>query len=792
MDRYSLKKLEFHKIKEMLETLCETPLGLHHVRELEPSTDINEILKAQAETTEAVNAKRLSPDLSLAGVSDLTPFLRRAAIGGVLEPSELLLIRDTLAAAGRVKEEILRCGADILPRLRSRAAALNECRHLQERIDACILPEGEIADAASAELMKLRRQIRTLEVKARSQLEEFLTRPEWLRYLQEPIYTMRGDRYVLPVKQEFRNQFPGIVHDQSASGATVFMEPLSLVNTMNELAAVKAAARREELRVLEELTRLVAADHERIRENMRLLGEIDFIFAKGALSERMKGRQPEIKEDGWLEIRGGRHPLLRGEVVPLNIYLGRDFDCLIITGPNTGGKTVALKTVGLLALMAQAGLHVPADEGTVFPCFLDIFADIGDEQSIEQSLSTFSGHMTNIVRILQKAEKGTLVILDELGAGTDPEQGASLGMAILEYLMKKGALILATTHYSELKVFAHAQPRAENASVEFDSVTLKPTYRLSIGVPGESNAFEIASRLGLAPEIIERAKSLMRPEQRELSELIRHLKEDHHAALTARNEAENLRAEAERLRNKLRQEEERIREKEKQILAKAAEEARELLRTARREAEQLIRSLREEQKKQQEIQERISIHQARQRLNEITDKIEERIEEIEEQLVNTQGEPLTDVKPGELVAIPRLGQQGYVLEKPDENGNVVVQVGAVKLKLPLLELRRGREGVKRQESSAFKSSVAIGQSANVPAEYDFRGQRAEEALANLDKYLDAAYLAGIPKVTLIHGKGTGVLRDVVQKYLAKHPFVASFRPGAYHEGGTGVTIVQFK
>ncbi|MGB9792944.1 MAG: endonuclease MutS2, partial [Thermacetogeniaceae bacterium] len=424
MDRYSLKKLEFHKIKEMLETLCETPLGVHHVRELEPSADINEVLEAQAETTEAVKAKRLSPDLSLAGISDLTPFLRRAAIGGVLEPNELLMIRDTLAAAGRVKEGILRISADI-PRLRSRAAALNECSQLQERIGACILPEGEIADAASAELAKLRRQMRSLEAKARSQLEEFLTRPEWLRYLQEPIYTMRGERYVLPVKQEFRNQFPGIVHDQSSSGATVFMEPLSLVSTMNELAAVKAAARREELRVLEELTKLVAAEHERIGENLKILGEIDFIFAKGALSERMKGRQPEIKDDGWIEIRGGRHPLLQGEVVPLNIHLGKDFDCLIITGPNTGGKTVALKTVGLLALMAQAGLHVPADEGTVFPCFMDIFADIGDEQSIEQSLSTFSGHMTNIVRILQKAGKGTLVILDELGAGTDPEQGAS-------------------------------------------------------------------------------------------------------------------------------------------------------------------------------------------------------------------------------------------------------------------------------------------------------------------------------------------------------------------------------
>lgn len=790
MDRYSLKKLEFHKIKEMLEALCQTPLGVPCVRALEPSTDINKILETQAETTEAVDAKRLNPDLSLAGVSDLTSFLRRAAIGGVLEPHELLLIMDTLAAAGRVKAGILRINAD-LPHLRARAVALNECSQLQERIGTCILPEGEIADAASAELAKLRRQIKALEAKARSQLEEFLTKPEWLRFLQEPIYTMRGDRYVVPVKQEYRNQFPGIVHDQSASGATVFMEPLSLVRTMNELAAAKTAAQREELRVLEELTRLVAADHDSISENLRLLGELDFIFARGLLSEKMKGWAPEIMEDGWLEIRGGRHPLLQGKVVPLDIHLGKDFDCLIITGPNTGGKTVALKTVGLLALMAQAGLHVPAREGTVFPCFMDIFADIGDEQSIEQSLSTFSGHMTNIVRILHKAGKGTLVILDELGAGTDPEQGASLGMAILEYLMKKGALVLVTTHYSELKVFAHTQPRAENASVEFDSITLKPTYRLAIGVPGESNAFEIASRLGLSPEIVERARSFMRPEQRELSELIRHLKEDQYAASTARTEAESMRTEVEQLRNRLKQEEERIREKEKQILAKATEEARELLRTARREAEQLILSLREEQRKQQ-IQERLkSAQQARERLNELTGKIEDKIEEIEEQAISSQGEPVADVRPGDLVAVPRLGKHGYVIEKPDDNGNAMVQIGAVKLKLPLTELRRGREEIKK-DIPRLRSSVTIGQSAGVSPEYDFRGQRVEEALAGLDKYLDAAYLAGISRVTLIHGKGKGVLRDVVQKYLAKHPFVASFRPGTYQEGGTGVTIVQFK
>ncbi len=787
MDRYSLKKLEFHKIKEMLEAFCQTPLGIPHVRDLEPSSDMEEILRAQAETTEAVHARRLNPDLTLAGISDLAPFLRRAAIGGVLEPHELLLCKDTLAATAKIKQGILQINME-LPYLRSRAAALEECRQLRDKINFCILPEGDVADDASVELAKLRRQIRNLEAKARTQLEEILAKPDWLRFLQEPIYTMRGDRYVVPVKQEYRHQFPGIVHDQSASGATVFMEPLPLVKTMNELAATRAAAHQEELRVLEELSRLVAVYHDEIGKSLKLLGELDFIFAKGHLSEKMKGQAPQFSENGWLELRGGRHPLLQGEVVPLDLHLGRDFDCLIITGPNTGGKTVALKTVGLLALMAQSGLHVPAGDGTVFPCFMDVFADIGDEQSIEQSLSTFSGHMTNIIRILQKAGKGTLVILDELGAGTDPEQGASLGMAILECLMQKGALIIATTHYSELKVFAHSQPRAENASVEFDSVTLRPTYRLAIGVPGESNAFEIASRLGLPTEVVERARTFLRPEQRELSELIQHLKEDQFAALTARTEAERLKTEVQQLRNKLKQEEERVREKEKQILAKAAEEGRELLRTARREAEQLIRSLREEQRKQP-VQERLRIaHQARERLNELAGKIEEK---IGEQVSLPQGEPVGDVKPGDLVAVPRFNQQGYVLDHPDSSGNVMVQIGALKLKLPLAELRQGRQEIK-QDAHSTRRSGTIEQNAAVSPEFDLRGQRVEDALENVDKYLDAAYLAGIQKVTLIHGKGTGVLRDVVQKYLAKHPFVASFRLGTYQEGGTGVTIVHFK
>lgn len=786
MDKYSLKKLEFHKVKEMLDACCQTPLGLPYVRELEPLNDSEDILQAQAETTEAVHVARVLPELSFAGIADLAPFLRRATIGGILEPRDLSLCGETLRSAGKIKRDILQVNKE-LPYLQARAAGLEECQPLQEKVSACILPDGEIADHASPELARLRRQIRSLEVKARGQLDEILTKQDWVKYLQEPIYTVRGDRFVVPVKQEHRNQFPGLVHDQSASGATIFMEPLPLVRLMNDLASARSAARREEMKILEELTRLVAIYHDEIRETLKLLGELDFIFAKGSLSEKLKASAPRFSEDGCLVLRRGRHPLLRGEVIPLDLHLGGDFDCLVITGPNTGGKTVALKTVGLLACMAQSGLHVPAADGTVFPFLHNVFADIGDEQSIEQSLSTFSGHMTNIVRILRDAGKGSLVILDELGAGTDPEQGASLGMAILEYLLQKGALIIATTHYSELKVFAHTRSRVENASVEFDSRTLRPTFRLAIGVPGESNAFEIAGRLGLSQEVINRARTFLSPEQRELSDLIKHLKEDQYAASTARTEAERLQAELEQLRSKMKREEGKLREKEKKILAQATEEARELVQVARREAEHLIRTLREEQRHLDLPEKLQSARQARQKISDLSGKIAEKTEET---VLLPEGGVISVVKPGDQVAVPRFNAEGYVLNQPDANGEVMVQVGVMKLKLPLSELRESRREEKPRHR--FIKASAVEQDAAVAPELHFRGQRVDEALENVDRYLDTAYLAGIPQVTLIHGKGTGVLRDAVQKYLAKHPFVASFRLGTYHEGGTGVTVVRFK
>ncbi len=789
MDRYSLKKLEFNKVKEMLEAACRTPLGIPQVRNLEPvGESAEEILRSQAETSEAVYLLRLQPDLSFDNIHDLAPFLKRAAVGGILEPRELLLCRDTLAAAEKIKHEFLELRKNF-PYLGARAADLAECKPLQDKINLCLLPGREIADSASPALARLRHQIRNLEEKARCQLDEILTKPEWSRFLQEPIYTVRGDRYVVPVKQEHRNQFPGLIHDQSASGATVFMEPLPLVRLMNELASVRAAAHQEELRILEELTKLVAVYHDEIQLNLKLLGELDFIFAKGRLSVKLKGREPQFTEESFLQLRRARHPLLKGEVVPLDIRLGKDFDCLVITGPNTGGKTVALKTVGLLVLMAQAGLHIPVAEGTVLPFLQNVFADIGDEQSIEQSLSTFSGHMKNIARILQEAGNECLVLLDELGAGTDPEQGAALGMAILEHLMQQGALTIATTHYSELKVFAYVRERAENACVEFDSQTLQPTFRLSIGVPGESNAFEIARRLGLPPGVVERARNFLKPEQRELSELIQHLKEDQTAASTARDEAEQLRLEVEQLRNKMKREEEKLRKKEKEILTKAAWEARELVRSARREAEQLICTLREEQRKLG-VQERLKSAQAvRGKLRDLAGSIEEKLDEAR---FLPPGEVAKDLKPGDRVEIPRFNQQGVVLNKPAPEGEVQVQVGALKVNLPMTELRRSLTKEKPQFKSAPAGSESLAHKAAVAPELDFRGLRVEEALEKVDKYLDAAYLAGLTRVSLIHGKGTGVLREAIRDYLSKHPFVASYRSGGYYEGGTGVTVVDFK
>ncbi len=627
----------------------------------------------------------------------------------MLEPRDLLLCRQTLAAAGRIRHALARVQHD-LPHLQGYAARIQDCQPLQEKIDACILPEGEIADSASPDLARLRQQIRSLENRARSQLDDVLTRPEWQKYLQEPIYTVRGDRYVVPVKQECRNQFPGIVYDQSGSGATVFMEPLPLVSVMNDLAVSRSQARPGGTADPGAASRLLAAYHDEIRSDLEILGLLDFAFAKARLSMKMKGHQPEFSDEGCVVLRGGRHPLLKGNVVPLDLRLGREFDCLVITGPNTGGKSVSLKTLGLLGLMAQAGLHIPAGDGTVLPVFTDIYADIGDEQSIEQSLSTFSGHMSNIARILRGAEDacrvsgrgcGCLVLLDELGAGTDPEQGAALGMAILRNLMRSGALVVATTHYSELKVFAHTEERAENASVEFDSETLRPTYKLSIGTPGESNAFEIAGRLDLLPEVIEQARAFLRPEQRQLADLIRHLKEDQAAASEARREAEHLSADARQVQARIRDEEERLRQKERDVLARAAREAQDLVRAARSEAEQLIRTLREEQRSASLEERRQAALAARSRLAGVSDRIEEQIASI---LPEPAGEVVESVKSGDLVVIPRFNAEGYVLEGANGGSDVLVQVGALKVNLPLHELRKG---AKQKQAGTFSNQGPV-------------------------------------------------------------------------------------
>ncbi len=796
MDRYSLKKLEFHKIKEMLESDCRTPLGPPLVRALEPSSDPVEIGRWQEETSEAATLLRILPSLGFEGISDLTPQLRRAAIGGVLEPRELLLCRQTLAVAERIKQELAGYDKE-QPCLQGYASGIDVCEPLQERIDACVLPDGEVADSASPELARLRRQIRDVEARARSQLDDILSKPEWLRFLQEPLYTVRGDRYVVPVKQEYRSHFPGLVHDQSGSGATVFMEPLPLVNLMNDLAAARGAAHAEELRILEQLSGLVAAYQDELRTDMELLALLDFTFAKGRLSLRQRGRQPAFGDDRRVDLRGGRHPLLQGEVVPVDLKLGKDFDCLVITGPNTGGKTVALKTLGLLILMAQAGLHIPAGEGTVLPFFNNVYADIGDEQSIEQSLSTFSGHMKNIVHILQGVSGSTpveqrpgqlsLVLLDELGAGTDPEQGAALGMAILLALMQLGALVMASTHYSELKLFAYSEERAENASVEFDSKTLRPTYRLITGVPGESNAFEVAGSLGLQPEVLSRARGFLSPEQRQLADLIRQLREDQAAASEARREAEHLSAEARQLQARHKEEEERLRQRERDTLAKATQEAQELVRMARSEAEQLIRALREEQRRSGLDERRQAALVARSKLSALSEQIEERVSAI---TPVSGGEPPDGVKIGDPVFIPRFNTEGCVLEEQNSGGDVLVQVGALKVTLPVKELRKTARS--QQERSFSFQSPSLEQAAGVSTELHLRGLRVEDALEQVDKYLDTAYLAGLPRVSLIHGKGTGALRDALRRYLAQHPFVDSFRSGGHYEGGTGVTVVTFK
>ncbi|MBR0448280.1 MAG: endonuclease MutS2 [Peptococcaceae bacterium] len=786
MNPLTLRKLEYEKIVEMVTAECSSSLGKTKAADMMPVTDYDQILAWQQETSEGVTVRRMEPNIPLGGLADLSRQIRKAQIGGVLEPEEFLQLLDMLKACKRMSHFFLeRKRTYEIPRLEWWAGQITQLPELEREIDDVIAPEAVVRDSASNELLSVRRKINTLKNRIRERLEHIVRSETSSKYLQDALVTIRNDRYVVPVKQEYRSQIPGIIHDQSASGATLFIEPMAVVEMNNDLRKAYSTERDEVARILQELSAKLMPYVEDLAYNMEVLAQIDFIFAKARLSEKMNAVEPKLKSTPELNIIKARHPLIDAKkVVPLSISLGQEFDSVIITGPNTGGKTVTLKTVGLFALMAQSGLHIPAEVGSEMGIFHGIYADIGDEQSIEQSLSTFSSHMTNIVRFLPEIDYNSLVLLDELGAGTDPSEGAALAISILDDILHKGGKIVATTHYSELKAYAFDEPRVQNASVEFDVETLRPTYRLLIGVPGKSNAFEIAGKLGIHSHIIEQARGMISKEEQDVAGLIASLETSNILAEQKKQEAEDKLQEIQAQLAALEAERAQLVESTEKIRMKAEAEALDIIREARRESEEILKELRQMQldnaKAQAEAQEK------RKKLSEQEDKLAEKLNKGPK-IVSGK---VTKVKLGEEVYIPKFTQHGAVLSLPDKKGNLQVQVGIMKVTVNLEELQQSAKPKETGKTMVHKISSA--KTENISSELDLRGLLVEEALDKVDKYLDDAYLSSLAQVRIIHGKGTGALRSAVRDQLKHHRHVKTHYFGSFHEGGDGVTVVELK
>ena len=780
----TMRVLEFTRIREMLAEGALTEAGAEKCRALVPMDDLQQVLDAQAETEEATVILHYIGGHPMAAFPDVRPALGICEKGGTLSAGMLLSVAEMLRAA-RAARDALVTDRENTPILRGKAEGLFTARNLEKDITDAILSEDEIADRASSELMNIRRHLRGAQDRIKEKLNQMIHSQAMQKYLQDPIITVRGDRYVLPVKAEYRSSVPGLVHDQSSSGATLFIEPMAAVEMGNELKQWEVKEQQEIARILAALSAEIAPYAESMAETVELLAELDFIFAKGLLSRRFTCVQPKMNREGWFHIIRGRHPLIAPEkVVPGTIWLGKEFTTLVVTGPNTGGKTVTLKTVGLFTLMAQAGLQVPADPGTELAVFEQVFADIGDEQSIEQSLSTFSGHMTNIVTIMREVTPRDLVLFDELGAGTDPTEGAALAQSILTRLLHIGVRTMATTHYSELKVFALTTRGVENASVEFDVETLRPTYRLSIGVPGKSNAFEISRRLGLPENLIDAAKKLLSSDTVRFEDVIANAEYHRQVAERERQIAQEAGKETIRLRDeaeKLRREMEAKRE---QTLRKTREEAKRILEQARRESETVISELKKMKKNAQAGDG--SAAELRRRLEHGIDDLSEGLRQETEE----DSEAPKTVKPGDRVRILTLGAEGTVLAAPDEKGEVSLQAGAMKFKAALSQLRM-IQTAKAPEKSTVKAKTGM-MSRTVSSECDVRGMSLEEALSAVGLYLDEAVLAGLNEVFIIHGKGTGILRAGIQQDLRKNKHVKSFRRGVYGEGEDGVTVVTLR
>ena len=785
MKEKALRILEFNKIKEKLKFYAVTSGGKELIDNLVPYKTCFEVRNKLQESNEALDLLIRKGAPPFEGLYDVRDGLKRAEKGGVLTTAQLLRIGSMLRCSRRFKDYISRGEEEIsYPKLEDLAYILTPIKKLEDEIFDAIVSEEEISDRASSTLYGIRKALKEKNSSVREKINGIVRANS--KYLQDSLYTMRGDRYVLPVKAEYKGAVPGLVHDQSSSGATLFIEPMSLVNLNNEIKELFLKEKAEIERILSELSSKITENIEACINNSNILLELDFIFAKGKYASSLNAICPEVMEDRSFDIIQGRHPLIDPKiVVPSDIYLGKEFTTIMITGPNTGGKTVTLKTVGLLHLMALSGMLIPARDGSTVSFFKEIFADIGDEQSIEQSLSTFSSHMTNIVSIIENADENSLVLFDELGSGTDPVEGAALAVAIIDTLRARGARLIATTHYSELKGYALKTEGIENASVEFDIETLRPTYRLLIGIPGKSNAFEISRRLGLDNDVIAKAKEYMSDENLQFEDLIRELQEKSILANRDAREAKKIKLEAENIRKKYEEKLNRLETVRDKAYEEARREARDIIANAKEEADEILKAMRELEK--------LGIEQGgRKRLEEERKKLKDSLEDREASLYKmkeNEGEAIEKVSLGMEAFLPSLNQKVIVISMPDSRGEVQVEAGIMKINVKLKDLRKSNGVPEKKEKKAREVRLNL---KTVESRVDLRGMDSEEACYTTDKYLDEAYLGNLSEVTVVHGKGTGVLRNAINNMLKRHPHVKSYRLGVYGEGGDGVTIVTLK
>lgn len=787
MNKKVLQTLEYYKIIDMLLEEADTPLAKESIRHLLPSSRREEIISWQTETSHALMRLLKQGRLPFHGLTDIRPSLVPLEKGGVLGMGELLDIARCLEIA---KDAIAYDAKfeDLKDALSGRFCALMDLPDLRLEINRCILSPEEMADDASSELKRIRRAMKTTNDKVREQLTATMNLSGSM--LRDNIVTMRNGRYCLPVKQEYKSTFPGMIHDQSSTGSTFFIEPMAIVQLNNELAELGMKEQEEIEKILASLSALAAPYAEDLQRNVLLLAELDFIFAKAKLSKKMQGSEPLFDQD-YIHIKKGRHPLIpKDKVVPIDVTLGKTYDLLIITGPNTGGKTVSLKTVGLFTLMGQAGLHIPAYDHSHLRVYEEVYADIGDEQSIEQSLSTFSSHMVNTVYILKRANKKTLALFDELGAGTDPTEGAALAIAILDNLHNRNVTAMATTHYSELKIYALSTDGVENASCEFDVESLQPTYRLLVGVPGKSNAFAISGKLGLPKEIINEAGKLVDSDSRSFEDVVTGLEDARTAAEKEREKAKKIREEAEHFRDKMKAKNERIDAAKDKILRRANEEAHEIIQKAKDTADESIRKYNKWMKgsgmtKEME-KERANLRKA---LNETESEL------TIEGTKNTPKKAPDKLQIGDIVMVHSMGIKGTVSTLPNSKGKCFVQMGILRSEVSVSDLElleQETKAAKKEASITHARNMKMAKAMTISPEINLIGKTVDEALFLLDKYLDDAYLAKLHQVTIIHGVGTGALRNAVQNHCKKSKYVKSYRMGEYGEGGYGVTVVEFK